>query len=78
MTWRGEIIGYGKVRANKFKSIIVELLCVVRDDNPRDPKSKNDALLNKIFGVLFSDFSERLNLYPLREVVYDDNQEFAL
>ena len=72
------MIRNGEVRAKKFISVIVELLCVVEDDNPQDPKSANDTLPNKIFGVSLNDFGKRFCLYPLCEVVYDDNQEFSL
>ena len=62
----------------KLEFVVVELLHVVRDDNLWNPKSTNDVFPNKIPGVLLGDFGERHYLYPLREIVYGDNQKLHL
>ena len=78
MTKQGKIVGDGKVRAEQLESIVVELLCVVRDDNLKNFKSIDDVLPYENFGIPLSDFGKRLCLYPLCKVVYGDNQKLSL
>ena len=52
MTRQGKVVGGGKVRGDQLESIIVELLCVVRDDNIRNSKLINDVLPYKFLVFL--------------------------
>ena len=54
------------------------MLGVVRDDNLGNFKSTNDVLSYEISGVPFSDFSERLGLYLLCEIVDGNDQKLSL
>ena len=72
------MIGYCEVKTKQLELIIVELLCIVRNDYPQDPKQAYDILPNEIFGVSFSDFGERLRLYPLGSIIYGDQQKLLL
>ena len=54
-----------EVQAEQLKSIVVQLLRDVRDNNLRNSKLIDDILSNKIFGVSLSDFGERFCFYPL-------------
>ena len=67
------MVGDGEIREEWFESIIVELPCIVRDNNLGNSKSTNDVFPDKVLGVLLNDFGERFRLYPLREIVYGDN-----
>ncbi|GFZ06696.1 hypothetical protein Acr_18g0008660 [Actinidia rufa] len=70
--------GYSELRAKQPESVIVKLLCIVRDNNFGNPKFVNDVFPYEIPDVLLDDLGERLNLYPLGEIVYGDNQKFPL
>ena len=51
------------------------MLCIVPDDNLGNSKSIDDVLPYKFVGVLFGDFGERLDLYPLGEIGDGNDQE---
>ena len=53
--------------------IVVELLCVVRDDNLENAKLTNNILPYKIVSISFSDFGKRFCVYPLYELVYGND-----
>ena len=64
--------------AEVFERIIVELLAIVRDKGPRDPKLADDALPNEVTDILFHDSCQWFCLYPFGEVVDPNNKELEL
>ena len=55
-------MGDGEVRLELFESIVVELPCIVRDNNLGNSKPTNNVLPYEISGVLLCDFGEILGL----------------
>ena len=59
--------------AKVSKCIIVELFTIVRDEDPRDPKSVDDALLEEATNILLHDDCQWFCFYPFGEIVDPHN-----
>jgi hypothetical protein len=55
------------------KGFVVGLLLIVRNQDPWDPKSTNDALLDEIFNILFYNCCQRTTFHPFGKVVNCDH-----
>ena len=64
--------------AEVSEHIVVELLAIVRNEGPKDPKPIDDALSDKATDILFRDGCQWLCLYPFGEVVDPNNKELEL
>ena len=64
--------------AEVSERIIVELLAIVRDEGPRDPKLADNALPNEATNILFRDSCQWFCLNPFVEVVDPNNKELEL
>ena len=59
--------------AKVSERIGVELFSIVRDEDLRDPKSADDALLNEASDILLCDGCQWLYFYPFGEAVDPHN-----
>ena len=55
--------------------IVVKLFAIVKDEDPRDPKLADDALLDEVTDILLYDGCQWFCLYPLGEVVDPHKKE---
>ena len=61
-----------------FESIIVDLPCIIWDNNLGNLESADDVFPYKILGISFYDFGKRFYFYPLGKVINGTDQEFSL
>ena len=64
--------------AKIFDCVIVELLSIVRDEDPGDFKVTNDALLDEVLDIFFCDNGQWFCLNPFGEVVNPYNEKLEL
>ena len=60
------------------KCVIVELLSIVKDEDPRDSESANDASLDEVSDIFLCDSGQWFCLDPFDEVVNPYNEELEL
>ena len=64
--------------AKIFECVIVELLSIVKDDDPRDSEVVNDTLPDKASEIFLCDSGQWFCLNPFYEVVDPYNKELEL
>ena len=50
----------------------IELKAIIRDEGIRNPESRNNILLDKLFDIYVFDISQRFSFNQLGEVIYAD------
>ena len=78
MIGQEKMIGYTEVRTKHLQPVVVEQLCIVKDNYHWDPKLAYDVFPNKVLGIFFSDFGKGFRPYPFRKVIYGDKQKSLL
>ena len=64
--------------AKVFERIVVELFAIIRNEDLRDPRSVDDALLDEVIDILLHDGCQWFSFYPFGEVVNLHNKELEL
>ena len=70
------MVFYSQLIVEVSERIVVELLAIVRDKGPRDPKLAD--LPDEVTNILFCDGCQWFYLHPFGEVVDPNNKELEL
>ena len=64
--------------AKVSECIVVKLFAIVRDEDPRNPESVNDALLDEVTNIFLRDGCQWFYFHPFCEVFNPNNKELEL